>query len=125
MHTKYIIKKRQEAKGGFVGRYDVRGETLPAAVPECVDEYFVVLDGDRAHRGAHIESTPLEHHTVLVVHARTFWEDEKGHALWILNVLQHSIRHKLPVLHLCISASFSAETSVKSPWKVFIFIILK
>lgn len=42
-------------------------ETLSLAVPEGINEYFVVLNGNWAHRSSKVKGSFLEHDTIFIV----------------------------------------------------------
>ena len=75
-------------------------EGLTPAVPECINEDLVVLDGDWAHSAAQIKGAPLEHDTVLVVYTGALWEDEEGGGVCSGHMRLHSLPNKLAVFHL-------------------------
>ena len=58
-----------------------------AAVPECVDEDFVVFNRDRTDVRAHVERALLELNAILIVDARAFREDEQTVVVGIADVL--------------------------------------
>lgn len=49
-------------------------ERLTLGIPERIHEDLIVLDSNGAYSCAKVKCASLEHHTVLVVHARAFRE---------------------------------------------------
>jgi len=78
----------------------MRGEGLPLGVPKGVHKEFVVLDGDRAHRGTQTERPSLEHDRVLVVDARALGKDQQGCGPGVPHGVLHALLYQGPVCGL-------------------------
>jgi len=82
-------------------------EGLAPAVPEGIHKDLVVLDGNGANSGVQVKSPPLEHNTVLVVDASSFWEDEERCCVLSCHMRLHPLTNYFAVLHLYMQTSLN------------------